>query len=135
MQTFLPYPDFFRTALVLDDRRLGKQRVEVYQILRTLQGETSGWRNHPAVKMWRGYEGCLAYYGMTICNEWRWRGFRDRMMSRIAQWAVPIIVIPPWLGDEKFHESHRSNLLRKNSEHYGKFGWTETATLPYVWPV
>ena len=26
MQTFLPYPDFFRSAEVLDVRRLGKQR-------------------------------------------------------------------------------------------------------------
>ena len=34
MQTFLPYPDFARSARCLDNRRLGKQRVESYQILR-----------------------------------------------------------------------------------------------------
>ncbi len=28
VQTFLPYPDFCGTALVLDRKRLGKQRVE-----------------------------------------------------------------------------------------------------------
>ena len=33
MQTFLPYPDFVKSALVLDYRRLGKQRVEARQIL------------------------------------------------------------------------------------------------------
>ncbi|MDQ1681515.1 MAG: hypothetical protein QOH99_56, partial [Frankiaceae bacterium] len=34
MQTFLPYADFGASARVLDDRRLGKQRVETLQILR-----------------------------------------------------------------------------------------------------
>jgi len=28
MQTFLPYPDFARSAAVLDRQRLGKQRLE-----------------------------------------------------------------------------------------------------------
>ena len=33
MQTFLPYPSFEETASILDYRRLGKQRVEGFQIL------------------------------------------------------------------------------------------------------
>ncbi len=37
MQTFLPYPDFARSAAVLDPARLGKQRVETLQILRALE--------------------------------------------------------------------------------------------------
>jgi len=37
MQTFLPYPNFDASAAVLDDRRLGKQRVEAKQILLTLE--------------------------------------------------------------------------------------------------
>lgn len=36
MQTFLPYPDFRESARVLDNKRLGKQRVECLQILQTL---------------------------------------------------------------------------------------------------
>jgi hypothetical protein len=42
---------------------------------------------------------------------------------------------PNWIGDEKFHASHRSNLLRKDKEFYGKFGWAEPDDLPYFWPV
>ncbi len=54
MQTFLPYPDFAESARVLDNKRLGKQRVEVLQILNVLTDSTrKGWRNHPAVAMWR----------------------------------------------------------------------------------
>jgi len=36
MQTFLPYPDFERSARALDLKRLGKQRVECIQVLRGL---------------------------------------------------------------------------------------------------
>ena len=49
MQTFLPYPDFVASARCLDRRRLGKQRVEVLQLLRALLVPGSGWANHPAV--------------------------------------------------------------------------------------
>src|SRR4030042_2517495 len=37
MQTFLPYPDFKKSLQALDYRRLGKQRVEAYQIIRILK--------------------------------------------------------------------------------------------------
>lgn len=33
MQTFLPYPEFIKSAQCLDNKRLGKQRVEAKQIL------------------------------------------------------------------------------------------------------
>src|SRR4051812_49870546 len=56
MQTFLPYAGFTASAEVLDPKRLGKQRVETLQVLRGLTLPTYGWRHHPAVKMWRGYE-------------------------------------------------------------------------------
>ncbi|MEU7740966.1 MSMEG_6728 family protein [Nonomuraea sp. NPDC049158] len=59
MQTFLPYPDFARTAAVLDPLRLGKQRVEALQILRALTIPGYGWRHHPAVRMWASYEEAL----------------------------------------------------------------------------
>jgi hypothetical protein len=57
VQTFLPYPDFRSTARVLDQRRLGKQRVEALQVLRGLIRPGYGWRHHPAVKMWAGLVG------------------------------------------------------------------------------
>ena len=53
MQTFLPYKDFTKSAKALDNKRLGKQRVEVKQILNALDGKSKGWTNHPATNMWR----------------------------------------------------------------------------------
>jgi hypothetical protein len=135
MQTFLPYPDFTKSARCLDRQRLGKQRVEVLQLLRALLVPGSGWANHPAAKMWRGREGCLAAYGVAICQEWKRRGYKDTCEFKIITLADPSMCMPLWLGDPAFHASHRSNLLRKDADHYGQFGWTEPSDLPYVWPV
>lgn len=119
---------------MLDMRRLGKQRVEVMQILKALC-EGGGWSNHPAVKMWEGCESYLAGYGMAICGEWRDRGYKDTCLEKISIYFDPLSFPKPfWYGDEDFHASHRSNLLRKDPEHYGQFGWTEPHDLEYVWP-
>ena len=55
MQTFLPYPSFARSAAALDPSRLGKQRVEAFQLLRANTIADYGWRHHPAAKMWSGH--------------------------------------------------------------------------------
>jgi hypothetical protein len=140
MQTFLPHSSFQLTARSLDYRRLGKQRVEVYQILRALNGETKGWRNHPAARMWDGYEPVLAMYGCMICDEWKKRGYKDTMTARIAEYFKVFgnpsdSPTPPWLGDERFHLSHQSNLIRKFPEHYGPQFPGVPDDLEYVWPV
>lgn len=148
MQTFMPLPSFVESAAVLDNRRLGKQRVECKQILRALGiqiGEPAsrpltGWVNHPATRMWREYESALVTYAICVCNEWRRRGFEDSLLEQFERaqrrgvWfrRTPM---PPFLHREDFHASHRSNLLRKDPVHYGQFGWREPSDLPYVWPV
>lgn len=143
MQTFLPYEDFEQSAKCLDMRRLGKQRVEVLQLLNALMGRSKGWVNHPAAKMWRGREYWLAIYGMVVCREWIDRGYRDTCMNKIASLygMAEKCMKPDWLGDPEFHASHRSVLLAKDPVWYGNFGWTEQpavknskGSFPYVWP-
>ena len=73
---------FAVVAQSLDNKRLGKQRVEAYQILNTLTGKSNGWTNHPATKMWQGNEWQLANYGYEICQEWVSRGFKDSLEER-----------------------------------------------------
>jgi len=127
----MPYPDFQKSVKCLDNKRLGKQRVEAFQILNTLSNG-GGWRNHPAVKMWRGYENALRLY-MNICiEEWVNRGFKNTMQKADINGEVKY---PIWFGSNAFHASHRANLLRKDSVFYGKYGWTESPELPYVWPL
>lgn len=135
MQTFLPYADFQRTAKVLDYRRLGKQRIEAKQILRVLLNETDsrGWRNHPAVKMWKGHEGVLAAYGVVICEEWVLRGYKDNQLPYFIARTFSDAE-PSWMGDEKFHVAHQSNLIRKDSKYYQPHFSNVKDDLPYIWP-
>lgn len=129
MQTFLPYDSFVKSAQVLDWRRLGKQRVEAMQILKALE-TGKGWIHHPITKMWRGYENSLKVYMTVMIEEWIERGYNNTMKFPDI---LDTIEHPPWLGNEKFHASHRSNLLRKDFEYYSQFGWTENNSLPYLW--
>jgi hypothetical protein len=134
MQTFLPYSDFIDSAFVLDRQRLGKQRVEVKQIFNALEGNSKGWVNHPATKMWRGFEPALALYGVTVCAVWADRGYQDSLLPFFAVRLSDGIVMPPWMGDEAFHLSHRSNLVRKDPAHYAPLFPGVPDNLEYAWP-
>lgn len=149
MQTFLPYPGFARTARCLDTRRLGKQRVEALQVLRGLTVAGYGWRHHPAVRMWAGYEEALVCYGLEICAAWRAAGWLDTCANSMraglaAACGIEVVRtqadlsaaadLPPWLGREDVHRSHRSALLRKDPDHYRPFFGDQPDDLPYVWP-
>ena len=140
MQTFLPYPDFKRSASCLDNKRLNKQRVETLQILQALHNPDYGWQHHPAVKMWRGSTGYLTTYGLTICKEWISRGYQDTCYGKILRFALSLPEDPDgdnypfWLGDPDFHDSHKAALLFKDPEWYGRFGWNVEPKIEYVWP-
>ena len=130
MQTFLPYSDFEKSVQVLDYKRLGKQRVEAAQILDVLEGRKTGWRNHPAVKMWAGYADALRAYLRACILEWQRRGYKNNMPIPEVDFDYEL---PFWFGDERFHASHRSNLKRKDSKYYKSF--SESPDMEYVWPV
>jgi hypothetical protein len=140
MQTFLPYADFAKTASALDYRRLGKQRVETKQILMALTGESTGWVNHPATKMWNGYESLLCYYGMVMSVEWKKRGYVDNLFPWFVKKMVELTEngseysgLPWFVGNKAFHRSHQSNLLRKAPEHYSQLFSDVPDDLPYLW--
>ncbi|GAA0318467.1 MSMEG_6728 family protein [Kineococcus aurantiacus] len=143
MQTFLPYADFARSAAVLDGPRLGKQRVETLQVLRALELPDYGWANHPAVRMWQGFTPALVAYGLAVVAEWTRTGRADSTGPQIAEFAPEVASpdgppggppLPPWLGDEALHRSHRSALLRKDPAFYRPLFGDEPDDLPYVWP-
>jgi hypothetical protein len=130
VNTFLPYEDFDASARSLDSRRLGKQRIEARQILRVLQGASTGWRNHPAVAIWRGYEGALAAYYNAVLREWVRRGYRNSMLFEPVAAGCER---PPWLGWPPIHAAYRARLLQKEPGWYGQFGWTEEPTDRFDW--
>ena len=138
MQTFLPDESFVISATLLDYRRLGKQRVEALQIYNALTGVPTksgkaytGWLNHPAVTMWKGYEIALLLYKNKMIEEWILRGYNNTM----DMVGLPdSIDMPPWLGDDRVHSSHRSNLLNKDQEFYSQYNWKEPNNMEYYWP-
>lgn len=138
MQTFLPFPDFQKSLESLDNKRLGKQRVETYQILNAILQRPKkdgtpykGWLNHPCSIMWRDYTDALKLYFNISLTVWVERGFTNTMIPEVID--TQNLIYPNWLGFEKFHSSHRANLLRKDISYYSNQGWTENPDNPYVW--
>ena len=138
MQTFLPYTDFAQSAKCLDMKRLGKQRVEVLQLLNSLyRSNYKGWKNHPCREMWREYPQALVKYGLVICEEWISRGYKDTCYDKINAYNTnaPLYAMPNWLGREDIHLSHKSRLIQKYPEHYRPLWPDVPDNLEYVWPV
>jgi hypothetical protein len=133
MQTFLPSRTFNISAEMLDNRRLNKQILEGYQILNVLSNDDphAGWRNHPAVKMWRGSEHFLYSYVLAMVAEADKRGIKtDKNLENLTNlrnrmknlWGTNS---PDWYHDEtvmrKITTTHRANLFVKDSDFYQAF--------------
>jgi hypothetical protein len=124
MQTFMTSETNFRlNAQLLDGPRLRKQGVECYQILRALTGESNGWKHHPAVKMWHGYEGSLFNYTEQIYIEIDQRGWKADNLNKVYDLAdrhgLDIYQrVPVWVHDLRVKNTHRASLYRKDPESY-----------------
>jgi len=152
MQTFLPYRDFAETARCLDRPRLGNQRLEAWWAIdvsiKVLDNQQPRYSNHPTRLMWENNLHSLCNYGIAICDEWRRRGYVDRMRDRFidVRKRFKDNGPPSWMEWDGFFLAHKSNLLRKGRErliekgkadilnHY-KALWPDVPEdLPYIWP-
>ena len=129
MQTFMPYADIGKSVQCLDYKRLGKQRVEAMQTYNQITKGKGGYPHHPVNRMWKDNPSALAHYHNMCIDEWVKRGYNNTMK------LIPFdnLVLPDWVGDERLHKSHRSNLLRKDQEFYGQYDWNEPTDLEYYW--
>jgi hypothetical protein len=150
MQTFLPYADFIKSADILDKKRCWKQVVEAKQIISILSHleecpkDKVPWMNHPAVKMWVGYEAALKSY----FDEFLWEctnihGIHTKYKPYIFYGRYQS---PWWLGNEEFHRAMRARLIEKDRDFYlplfpedegyndGKYWWPvmETKTFRII---
>lgn len=135
MQVFLPEKSFVECAQVLDTKRLVKQLLEGRQIMTILANESpsGAWKNHPAVKMFKGHEGILFWYLEAIRNEMQVRNYKweknwevledtyNRNFSKIKHSKVPY-----WMEDKNIFNrvirTHRGRLWEKDSMHYAHYG-------------
>lgn len=133
MQTFLPSKDFKTVASMLDSKRLNKQILECYQILNVLSNDDphAGWRNHPAVKMWRGHEYILYSYALAMVDEAKKRGIKtDKNEENLSillgrngkTWGH---TFPSWYQNSEIMKlvttTHKANLYYKDPEFYHAF--------------
>jgi hypothetical protein len=137
----------YESAAVLDNKRLNKQLLEGRQIYSILANNRTkgGWINHPAVKMWRNYDNALFEYLIAVRYECDERGISTEKnwdaIQEMYDWnwnRGDNIVMPPWWGDERVHESHRNNLYVKDPEYYAEFGNASRVACcekcNYFWP-
>jgi hypothetical protein len=133
MQTFLPSTNFGWTAKMLDSKRLNKQILECYQILNVLSGNspTGGWRNHPAVLMWKGSEWMLNEYTYAMIKEAKNRNIKvDKNQENMKllkrkfskSWGKNT---PKWFNNDlvsmRIITTHRANLFNKDPMYYSRF--------------
>jgi len=93
--------------------------------------------------MWKDYKHALAVYALCGLAELSRRGYDyPHHCDTFKQFLSPKLVLPPFIGEERLHSSHRAALLYKNPDWYGQFGWKEKPAvpdakgrLPYYWPV
>lgn len=131
MQVFLSEYKFEDVAKALDTKRLVKQLLEGRQILQTLSGESAGWRNHPAVKMFIGHEGVLYLYLTAIRDEMKSRGYKWEnnweVIERVHTQYFPNqerAILPEWMDGEEFDRvviTHRGRLYAKAPELYPQY--------------
>lgn len=133
MQTFLPYGDYEASAQTLDNKRLNKQILEGYQILKVLSGASpsGAWRNHPAVLMWERSENELHGYIQHMIYEADCRGIKtDKNSHNIRvlrrdhghKWGNEV---PFWMESDItlrcITTTHRVNLFKKDPLYYARF--------------
>ena len=133
MQTFLPFPAKRDSLDVLDNKRLNKQILETYQILKVLSGQSSSnaWRNHPAVLMWEGAESELWRYGQTAIVLAQMRGIKTDKNDENFKTLAKIAALgwedntPIWAKNpttiKRVNATHKANLYRKDPIYYAEF--------------
>ena len=161
MKTFLPirlatFKDSVYASLnALDNARLGKQRVETYQLYRILRGidGQSKWRFHPASIQWRGYHEALGLYLVASLEVWGSRLSKagipmsnERMSENVKRFRIGIdpktneaydwdtVSLPWWWSCDAIFNSDAASLYRKDKKHYADYKQYDEQYAEYVWP-
>ena len=134
MQTFLPYSDFLESADTIDYKahsRLWKQVLEAKQLLVILQkmeersinntNEKIGYENHPAIKMWLGYNELLTHYINSFIKVYNVKANKDLKLLPVTINNIDEVEKPWWFGNKYFHDSHKARLLSKNLDYYSDY--------------
>lgn len=152
MNTFIPTDNIFDCPKYLDKRRCFKQLLESYQILNILDGKSTGYKNHPVIRMYEDNRDFLQWY-YNIFYEYCVNVHMINIKKLPPPSLLPqMMIYPIWWGYYPLHKSHLQNLKRKSIEEYEKHNTTNLANIlisqiygnydnlewkniPYIWPV
>lgn len=95
--------------------------------------------------MWRNYDNGLYAYLEAVKDECVLRGIQTQKnwdaITELHEWnwnRGSNVVMPPWWGDLRVHESHKFNLHKKDPIHYAHFYDAQNITCcdrcNYFWP-
>lgn len=145
VNTFVTSSSVTECAQNLDYRRLGKQRLEAWEMINILEGKktaSNGYASHPAVAMWKGHVTGLKIYFNAVVDEWVARGYNNTMSkyvidSKDTKHADELM--PWWFSCPVFHLAHKCALLLKEPKHYSPlFVLDEKQKIflqhGYIWP-
>jgi len=132
MEIFHSEETWSLSVLALDDKRLGKQRLECIQILLSLSGIINIWEipkyihNHPVTLLWKGNEDYLLSYTTACIIEWGNRGYKNTKCisafhdMRAITGDYPVKGKPSFITAD-FIQSHKIKLYSKNPLFYAKY--------------
>lgn len=115
MQVFTPYPEPFKTADCLDDRRLNRQIIECKQILTAIKGESTAWKNHPVVKQYRDHIPYLQNYMDCL------KAYKDNYLDASIIYSDCAMLYKPEFLTTEFCNQHKRRLYTKDSNFYAAF--------------
>lgn len=126
MQTFMPYPNIYDSAMILDMQRLNKQILESDQMIRAeLTHNDKFYKNHPVRKMWAKNVYAHMAYRDTMLKAWYHRGGGGSRTYYNPYETKINPEFPFWYNNSetlnKICKSHRKALLIKNFEYYKNF--------------
>ena len=137
MNSFVCESSFQDTTSALDMRRLGKQRIECWQMLMALLGQSTAYANHPATRAWSGYEYSLASFAIACHDEWISRGYKDTTRDRVVQLRTLLSNTgdPWWVTNDRYLNTIRGVLIGKMPEYYGPL-WPDVEAMygKQSWP-
>lgn len=128
MQVFLPFKSPLETAKCLDKRRLHKQIVECYQIMKAIKGESQAWKNHPICKMYKDNLKFLEAYTKTLELYKELSNFLQtniqsdlNLQDRAERMNKEALSLLPSFITEEYCDIMKRRLYTKNNNYYSQF--------------
>ena len=119
----VPYPNFIRSARVLETQRIAKMLDWIDELLDPRASDKI--KKSSSYSAWRDAPNALADYGNALSKELISRGLKQGGYTPFPYNLTRLpYSLPYWFGNPDLHKWHRSYLFTNNPDHFRKF-WPE----------